>query len=83
MNKFGFELTVDGWVKYPNVGGGKSCIWIGDYDESVTIEMIENDFNEMLEQIEDGHGSSVKEDVLNKKALIAFVYYSVLCCKEF
>lgn len=83
MNKNEFNLTMDGYVFYPNAGGSRSSIYIGDYDKSVTLEMIENDFNEMLEQIEDGNGSSVKEDAEDKKALFAFIYYSVLCCKEF
>lgn len=83
MNSKDFELTMEGYVFYPNVSGDRSSIYIGDYDESVTLEEIENDFNEMLEQIEDGNGSSVKEDCEDRKALFAFVYYSVLCCKEF
>lgn len=44
-----FNLTMEGYVFYPNVGGSRSSIYIGDYDESVTLEIIEDDFNEMLE----------------------------------
>lgn len=77
MNSKDFELTINGYIKYPDVNNETSHIYIGDYDETVTVEKLEKDFEEMLDEC----GSDC--DAKDRKALIAFAYYSVLCCKEF
>lgn len=77
MNNKGFEFTMDGYIRYPTVNGEITSMYLGDYDENVTIENLEKDFDNMLKHC------GKENDAKDRKALFAFIYYVILCCKEF
>lgn len=73
MEKKEFEFEF-GWVYYTNIQGERSHIYIGDYEsENISLKIIENDFNEMLDQC------GLELDAINRQSLFGFVYGVVIC----
>lgn len=73
MTKKEFEVKF-GWVYYTDIQGERSYIYIGGYErENISLKMIEDDFDKMLNQC------GLELDATNRQSLFGFVYGVVIC----